>query len=107
MKDATNVTIAVLLVTATLLGVAVWLTGGSNSAVAAQAQSVGSSYILGVGEISSSQDMLYVIDTHTEQLNVYMPSNARRGNEIVLIAGPLDLRALTASAVDDRSPIRR
>jgi len=104
MKDTQNATIVVLAVTATLLATALWLTNSGEQAVAAQAESRGSSYSMGVARATTSQDLVYVIDFNTEQLCTYATDTDKRNRDILLITGPLDLQRMTRGAEVDRAP---
>jgi len=104
MKNTDNATIVVLAVTATLLATALWLTYTGDTAVAAQAESRGASYALGVARATLSQDLLYVIDFNTEQLCTYATDTDKRSRDILLVTGPMDLQRMTHGAEVDRAP---
>jgi len=107
MKDTQNTTIAVLIVTAALLITALLLTGGDRQAVAAQAESRGENYSLAVVRATASQDLLYLIDVQTEQMNAYTVDKNTKNNDIIMVAGPIDLRRLTRAAETSRNPSGR
>ncbi len=82
MKDPRNTTIAVLCVTACLMGLAAWYITGST-AEAASSQTVATDYIMVTGSISGSEDLLYVIDTVSQRMNGYQID--RRAGAILLV----------------------
>jgi hypothetical protein len=104
MKDRSNATIVVLAVTATLLATALWLTNTGEPVLAAQAESRGASYAMGVARATADQDLLYVIDMNTEQLCTYSTDRDNRNRDILLVTGPMDLQRMTRGAEVDRTP---
>jgi uncharacterized SAM-binding protein YcdF (DUF218 family) len=70
MKDPQNITIAILLATAVVLGTMLAFTLGTREAQAA-ASVRGAQYIMVTGEVSNIRDVLYVIDITSRQVCVY------------------------------------
>jgi len=107
MKDKSSMTIAVLTASAALLLTAILLTGGSDEALAAQAESQGRAYTLIAAQATSGRDILYVIDRNNEQLLAYVPDRDTRSKEILLVgSGPIDLARVVSQAENLRTPSR-
>ena len=70
MKSNQNATIAILSISATILAVVVALTCNTNTGYADASASAGD-YIMFTGEVSGSNDLLYVIDRTTFTMNAY------------------------------------
>ena len=70
MKNNQNATIAVLSVSATILAVVVALTCNTGTGYADASVAAGD-YIMFTGEVSGSNDLLYVIDRTTFTMNAY------------------------------------
>ncbi len=108
MKDRHTITIAVLAVTAALLLAAVVLTGRPQPAAAAQAQSLGSRYTMIAAQVSSQQDVLYVMDHDSEQVIAYIPERNLRSRDILVVGSrPIDLAALVEAAQQQLRTPRR
>ncbi|NLF31462.1 MAG: hypothetical protein GX591_11330 [Planctomycetes bacterium] len=106
MKDTQSITIAVLTASAALLLTAVLLAGGSDRAVAAQAESQGREYTMIAGQATSQRDILYVVDRANERLIAYTADRDIRNRQILLIGGPVDLGRLVLSAQPQPGPAR-
>ena len=90
MKDTASITIAVLSVSAALLLTAILLTGGSDQAAAAQAESQGREYTMIAAQVTSQRDILYVLERSNGQLIAYTPDRDTRNRQILLVGGPGD-----------------
>lgn len=75
MTDSKNITIALLLVTASILGamlVSSFL-AENNVAQASQTSVRQGDYIMTSGQITPSRELVYVLDIAARRLNVYFP----------------------------------
>ncbi len=83
MKDNRNVTIALLCISAVVLTAALAYVYNTDTSVAyADTPTRGGNYIMLSGAISSSIDMLYIIDVSTTKMNTYLLDI--KGNALVL-----------------------
>lgn len=71
MKDPKNALIAVLCVSAAMLGCILVLTNASTPVARADSGVAGGEYIIVAGQISDARGMLYVIDIAQQKLNAY------------------------------------
>ncbi|MFW6146021.1 MAG: hypothetical protein ACOC7R_01655 [Planctomycetota bacterium] len=105
MKDKNSITIAALTASAALLLTAILLTGGSDEATAAQAESQGRAYTMVAAQATSDRDILYVLDRTSEQLMAYAAAKDTRSNDILIVEGPIDLaRLITRTRQNRRTP---
>lgn len=81
--DSRNTTLALLTITACLLGTVVLLVQTNHSAVAAGSESRAGDYILCPGAISTGTDLVYVIDIASQKLNAYGANINTRTVELV------------------------
>jgi len=90
MKNTQNITIALLLVTAAVLGSLVVATYVNTSSPAYADTAVSKyNYIMCTGAWSQSQDFLYVINIGERKMNVYFLDQNRNALEVI---GQADLR---------------
>jgi len=103
MKNSKNTTIAVLCVTAALLGSAVlYVHYNLPETQAASSQSVAGDYLMVTGAVSGSMDMLYVTDTVTQKMNAYQVD--LRNRSIALAPkSTVDIKKMVADATAARS----
>lgn len=72
MNDPKNLTILLLCVTASLLGaVLVTMHMTEDTALAATAESRAGDYVMASGRVTSSSDMLFLIDVASQRMNGY------------------------------------
>jgi hypothetical protein len=72
MRDSQNITIALLLATAAILGtLLVGSYATADSSASSSASVKGGDYILGTVPKSNSQDFVYVVDIAARRLNLY------------------------------------
>ena len=88
MTDTKNVSIALLTITAVLLGLVLMGTIGENKAYAGAAASAGR-YVMINGQNGTYTDLIYVIDVYDQTINVYAYN--RKTNRIAP-ADQVDLR---------------
>ncbi len=82
MKDPQNITIAILVAAAVVLSVMLIVTVSADPAQAAAAGDRGGDYIMIAAQLSTSQDLLYVIDLGMRRMVVY---------EVNIVKNSLDL----------------
>ena len=79
MKDAQNVTIVLLLISAAILtALLIGIHGNTSRQADAQMTVKQGRYIVSVGTWSSSMDLIYVVDIATRKLNAYAADRAQR-----------------------------
>ncbi len=71
MKDTQNITIALLCVSAAVLATVLAFTYDADRASGAGVAAAAGEYVMFTGEVSSSIDMLYVIDLTKRRMNAY------------------------------------
>ena len=72
MKDSQNITIALLCVSAAVLGTMVAWTYHAEEAQAAGVSASAGEYIMFTGEVTATTDMLYIIDLTKKRMNAYV-----------------------------------
>lgn len=71
MRNTTNATLAVLAVTATILGVVLVMLHVSAPAYAVGSSVSGGDYMMATGLINPNREALYVIDLTVQKMNTY------------------------------------
>ena len=79
MKNSQNITIALLLVSAGILtALLIGMHVSNTPSAEAQVSVSKGQYIVSVGTYSSSQDLVYIMDITTGQVNAYAASRVRK-----------------------------
>ena len=88
MNDTKNITIALLCVSAAILMTLAVIVQTDQTAQAVGVSASGGEYIMFTGQVTSSTDMLYVVDVTRKRMNAY---HFDTGKNVITIKDQVDL----------------